>query len=426
MRPGEASAKGQRVFYDFGRYGAACIRTYDGDPMSSDRTVAITETSMWVLLLVLFNALALLSLVDIALGGGPLLALAVLVVYLAVTNAALANRFRRPQHHGQWTRTWLAAITVLWAALAVLLPSATYLVFPLYILLMWSLSRRTALAWSAALCAVSVLLVGSDRGWSAAGAVGPVVGWLVAIGGAWSYQRLYAEAAERDRLYRQLRAAQEQLAEAERDAGRMAERARIAHDLHDTTAQGLASIQMLLRSVEAADPAHPEIARIVLARETAAAELAETRRVIHDLTPASLKGGTLPSALGRIAADASNRTGMRVTAATRLDSSCASLPLPVQVALLRVAQGAVSNVERHSNAALATILYVVSDQEVSLQITDDGQGWSGTTEPGDESGGASFGIATMRARIQHFNGDLHIDSAPGEGTTVTATIPLHP
>ncbi|MGB3676438.1 MAG: sensor histidine kinase [Candidatus Nanopelagicales bacterium] len=392
--------------------------------MSSDRNVAITETSMWVLLVVLFNALALLSFIDIAVGGLSLLALAVLVVYLGVTNAALVNRFRRPQHAGQWTRTWLAAITVLWAALAVLLPSATYLVFPLYILLVWSLSNRTALVWSAGLCVISVLVLGSDRGWSTAGVVGPVVGWLVAIGGAWSYQRLYLEASARDQLYQQLQAAQQQLAEAEHDAGRMAERARIAQDLHDTTAQGLTSIQMLLRSVEVADPSHPEIAKIVLARETAAAELAETRRVINDLTPASLTGDTLPGALQRIAADASNRTGMRITAVTRLHGSCAPPPLPVQVAILRVAQGAISNVERHSNATEATIRYTVTNEDAILQITDDGQGWEVVPEFSDESERVSFGINTMRARVQNFEGELHIESAPGQGTTITATIPL--
>ena len=181
---------------------------------------------------------------------------------------------------------------------------------------------------------------------------------------------------------------------------------------------------MLLRSVEVADPSHPEIAKIVLARETAAAELAETRRVINDLTPASLTGDTLPGALERIAADASNRTGMRITAVTRLHGSCAPPPLPVQVAILRVAQGAVSNVERHSNATEATIRYTVTNQDAILQIADDGQGWEVVPEFSDESERVSFGINTMRARVQNFEGELHIESAPGQGTTITATIPL--
>lgn len=116
--------------------------------------------------------------------------------------------------------------------------------------------------------------------------VGPIIGAAVAVAIGLGYQALYREAAERGRLIDELMNTREELASTSRDAGKFAERERLAAEIHDTVAQGLSSIQMLLHAAERADPDSPAIRQISLARETAADSLAETRQLIAELTPA--------------------------------------------------------------------------------------------------------------------------------------------
>lgn len=133
-----------------------------------------------------------------------------------------------------------------------------------------------------------------------------MIGAAVAVAIGFGYQALYREAAERGRLIDELMNTREELASTSRDAGKLAERERLAAEIHDTVAQGLSSIQMLLHAAERADPNSPAVRQISLARETAADSLAETRQLIAELTPAALDGQSLSDALGRICERASS------------------------------------------------------------------------------------------------------------------------
>lgn len=398
--------------------------TYTGCTMSTTPRSPLSETPTWILLLVLFNGLALLAFIgslsaDSALGVG-----ATIVLFLAVVDVGLANRVALAQRSALWTNVWLLSISGLWILLAFLAPVGIYLVFPIYVLLVWSVGSRLALVWSLLLAICSVVTIAMEQAWSIPGVVGPVIGCLVAVGGAWAYKRLHTESTARGRMFDELQAAQSQLAVAQHEAGQMVERERLAQELHDTTSQSLTSIQMLLRAVEAADPQHPQIDKIELARKTAADGLAETRRVINDLTPTGLVSDTLAGALNRLAADATQRTGIHVTATSREENAPIALPIPVQATLLRVAQGAIGNVERHSHAKTSCIDLTTSDTEVCLRISDDGIGYSSGESTNGSQPSDGFGISTMQSRVKGIGGELSVTSPTWGGTLVTATIPL--
>jgi signal transduction histidine kinase len=159
-----------------------------------------------------------------------------------------------------------------------------------------------------------------------------------------------------------------------------------------------------------------------LARETAASNLAETRRFIRELTPERLDDG-LASALRRLGTEVSSRAGLQVQ--VRADDL--DLTMDVQTALLRITQGALSNVVRH---ACATRMIVTLEgtagptgAAVVLTVTDDGVGFDPTDALTDPHGRDSFGLVAMHERVTQLGGRLHLDTAPGRGTTITAALP---
>ena len=168
--------------------------------------------------------------------------------------------WERRRHTGRAARLgWLAAVLALWAALVVQVPEAAYLVFPLFFLALFLLGSWAGAAAVAGLAAVAVVALGVHNGFTPAGVVGPVVGALVALGLAAGVRALYRESQARREVIAELVAARSELASREREVGRETERARLAGEIHDTVAQGLASIGMLLHAAERADPGHPAI-----------------------------------------------------------------------------------------------------------------------------------------------------------------------
>lgn len=115
------------------------------------------------------------------------------------------------------------------------------------------------------------------------------------------YQALYRESERRRELIEELITTRAELAAAERGAGILAERERLAREIHDTLAQGLSSIQLLLRAAERSLPAGaPALEHIGRAREAAQENLAEARRFVRALTPPDLEHGSLAAALERL------------------------------------------------------------------------------------------------------------------------------
>nr|WP_237421824.1 sensor histidine kinase [Gordonia sp. SID5947] len=235
------------------------------------------------------------------------------------------------------------------------------------------------------------------------------------------YQRLRAQSEERRRLLDELTRTQQVLAAREREAGRLAERERLAGEIHDTVGQSLASVIMLLHAALGQPAPADRSAQLRTALDTATGALAETRRFVLGLNPVTLERDGLTNAL-RSLADDSSASGLR----TVFEQHGNSRPLPtaVQVALLRAAQEALSNARRHAGANSATMTLTYQSDEVSIDVVDDGHGFDPTAHDGPRRDGTGYGLTAMRGRLSQQGGDVSIESGSGTGTAVRARIPV--
>jgi signal transduction histidine kinase len=234
--------------------------------------------------------------------------------------------------------------------------------------------------------------------------------------GTW-ISRIIEQSRERARLIERLEAAQAQLSDLSRQAGTLAERQRLAGEIHDTIAQGLTSIVMLLQAADGEIGADPPEARrhVGLAAQTARESLAEARAMVAALTPAHLEGGPLHEALGRL----TDRIGAELGIAARFEVLGPARPLPAtaEVVLLRAAQEALANVRKHAGAADVRMILSYQSQAVRLDIRDDGAGF----DPDQVNGG--YGLRGMRSRILQVGGSLLVRARPGAGTSLSVEVP---
>ncbi|MET8471503.1 sensor histidine kinase [Streptomyces sp. NPDC006422] len=313
---------------------------------------------------------------------------------------------------------WLAALGGVWAVLLVLSPDALWLAFPLYFLLLHLLPARWGVpAVTLAACAAIGSYVGHDGAVNPGAFIGPLLGAAVAVATVLGYQALYRESERRRELIEELVATRAELAAAERASGTLAERERLAREIHDTLAQGLSSIQLLLvaagRELPAGSPAAGHVER---ARATAQDNLAEARRFVRALSPPDLDGGSLAGALDRLCATAPGLTARFSVSGTPLE-----LPTPYEVALLRIAQSALGNTVRHAGARRAEITLSFMETSVALDVVDDGAGFDPALAPAGDGG---FGLPAMRSRVAELGGTFTVESSPGGGTAVAVTLPM--
>ncbi|WP_157419751.1 sensor histidine kinase [Actinomadura kijaniata] len=312
---------------------------------------------------------------------------------------------------------------------------------PIYVLLLlacYPTAFVTLPGWLAypGVAAVSVALAFPavlDTGWppppSLLVSVGSGTALVCAVGGA--LRALEAEASQRRRAYEDLSAThtrlsdlarrnadlQDELLDRAREAGVLTERTRMARELHDTLAQGLAGI---LTHLEAADgyvpPDHPARTHVEVARDTARENLAEARRWMMALRPTPLDAGTLPAAIASVVERWRDGTGTRAT--MKATGTPVRLRPEAEEALLRAAQEALANVARHARAGEVRVTLSFMDDVVALDVRDDGVGF----DPAG-AGGGGFGLTAMRHRVARFAGTLEIESAPGRGTALSVSIP---
>lgn len=319
---------------------------------------------------------------------------------------------------------WVGALAVLWLAMMTVTVDAAYIVFPLFFLFLHILPTMLGVISIVVSTTLTILMFGYHSGHSVGGVVGPVIGAGVALAISAGYGALYREAEERERLIAELQATRGELAVAEREAGVLAERDRLAREIHDTVAQGLSSIQLLLHAAERVDAARPGLDQIQLARQTAADALVDTRRIIRELTPPALDEQTLHGALRRLAASAEHtmRAGGRPTEVRfHHVGDARPLPMPVETTLLRVAQSALANVQQHAEASVVDVTLTIESDAVTLDVVDDGVGFDSAATLGARP--ESFGLTAIRRRVTELGGSLVVESTPGEGTALAATIP---
>lgn len=334
----------------------------------------------------------------------------------------------RPATRLRWQHAaWLGLLCLPWSFLIVVASDAAYFGFALYFLAVWLLPPVTGSLVAVALAALTAAGQGVHHGWSNGAIIGPISAAALLIAVVLGFRALIAESSARAELIEELERTRGQLAETERRAGVEEERVRLGRELHDTVAQHLSSIQLLLQAAEHEPGERASSARIGQARDAAAEALGETRRVISDLSPAPLAEAALPVALARLAEQASARG--RVRASFRMEGAARRLPMPVEATLLRIAQEAVANVERHSGATACELVLALEPGAATLEVADDGRGFdpdpalarAAEAAPGGASG---YGIAGMRARAAELGGNAAIVAAPGEGTLVSVRIPL--
>ncbi|MFF5427680.1 MULTISPECIES: sensor histidine kinase [unclassified Streptomyces] len=314
---------------------------------------------------------------------------------------------------------WLALLGASWLALLWVTPEALWVAFPLYFLQLHLLPVRRSLP-SVALTAAAAIVsyAGHGAALNPGVFIGPLLGAAVAVATVLGYQALYRESERRRRLIEELIETREELAAAERHAGTLAERERLAREIHDTLAQGLSSIQLLLRAAERAlPPDAPAAGHIERARRAAQDNLAEARRFVRALAPPDLEHGSLAAALERLCAPGA---GPRVRFS--VSGTPVALPTPYEVALLRIAQSALANTVRHAGASRAEITLSFMDGSVTLDVVDDGRGFDpAAVRPSSEGG---FGLPAMRSRARSLGGAFTVESAPGQGTAVAVSLPL--
>ncbi len=212
------------------------------------------------------------------------------------------------------------------------------------------------------------------------------------------------------------------LAEQNQQAALLQERNRLARDIHDTLAQGFTGIVVQLEAAEDVLAEDEAAARQHLARARALARdsLAEARRSVYALRPASLEHQPLPQALRAAVLALTAGTGLEVTVQT--DEAWPDLAPGLEADLLRLGQEAVTNILRHAEARHVRIRLQANAASVSLEIGDDGRGFDPAAPRPSASGG--LGLVGIRERVARHGGSLDVHSAPGAGATLRATLPL--
>ena len=229
-------------------------------------------------------------------------------------------------------------------------------------------------------------------------------------------QRLEATIAENERLHHQL------LTQA-REAGVLDERRRMAREIHDTIAQGLTGIVTQLQAAQqaasrtAGDQAGWQ-RHIAAATQLARDSLSEARRSVDALRPEPLEGCRLSEALTGVAGRWSALNGVPVQVTTT--GTARPVQPEAEFALLRAAQEALANVARHARATRVGLTLSYMENEVALDVRDDGVGFD------PASNGQGFGLVAMRQRIAALSGTLQVESEPGNGTAISACVPTVP
>jgi signal transduction histidine kinase len=295
-------------------------------------------------------------------------------------------------------------------------PVGALMLFALYPHLWRMLRPRVAIvatvAVVAAVTAIAIANAGPDgpapTGWLVIGAVTLAVGLLL---GLWIVS-IIEQSRRRADLLAELAATRAELEVANREAGVIAERERLAHEIHDTLAQGCTSVLLLLEAAESALGSDPAQATRYLrrAQETTRDNLAEARALVAALTPPDLSSTSLPEALRRIV----ERAGLPPGPAPELvvTGTPRGLPAEREVALLRVTQEALANVRRHAAATRVEVGLAYGPDGVSLRVCDDGRGFD------PDAPRSGDGLTGMRARATRVGGVVSVTATPGAGAVV--------
>jgi signal transduction histidine kinase len=277
----------------------------------------------------------------------------------------------------------------------------------------------------AGLAGVEVALVAVQRTPGRTGAVTLVINMGV-VAAAW----LLGHFAHNYRAY--AGRLEERTAELERAREELARRAvteerlRLARELHDVVAHAMSVIAVQSGvGAHIADTQPKEAAKALVAIEaTSRAALEELRRLLGVLRQADEPQGELAPVPGLGDLDGLLAEVAKAGLAVRLrvEGRPAPLPAGVDLSAYRIVQEALTNVVKHAGPATAQVVVGYRDQEIRVEVTDDGRG--AVTSVGDGRVGSGHGLIGMRERVAAFGGDLEVGPRPGGGFRVAARLPF--
>lgn len=306
-----------------------------------------------------------------------------------------------------WQRAGMLVAVGLWLPLVIIAPSYGWCAFALFVAVHRVLHGRWALIASAAIVtSVSVGLLLMSRGEDLGLVLGPFFGGFVL---SFAYRGLNRSLDDGRKLIAQLVATREQLAQSEREAGTLAERNRVASELHDTVVQHTASALLLLESEEQLGNMAPAVAQ---ARELLRESLAETRTLMHGL--ARIGGADEPLVASIMALG--HEYGAQVT----IVGDDRTVPESTAHALLRVTQEALINAQKHARATAMQVTLTFFDAAVGIDIADDGVGFAPENRDAKSDG---YGLRAMAWRIRSIGGEFSVETRPGEGTVIAGVVP---
>ncbi|SDH08428.1 Signal transduction histidine kinase [Lentzea fradiae] len=331
-----------------------------------------------------------------------------------------------------WVRPWVfgVGLTAVTAALVVFNPLFGFLTPVPY----FYAFRTLTFPWQPVGVAAVAVVAGTAQSYAVdkSTPVGFAI-WVAVMAGnavplcafAFFNRRLERQEAERAQALAETREANRRLAESlaenaalheqllvqAREAGVREERQRMAREIHDTLAQGLTGIISQLRAADESTWPRHVAAATGLARES----LDEARRSVAALRPEPLRTARLGDALAGVAARWSELHDVPVQVVTTGEAR--PIAPEAEFALLRAAQEALANVARHARAGRVGVTLSYLENEVALDVRDDGRGF-------DQARAEGFGLVAMRQRIEGVAGTVQVESEPGAGTGVSARVPV--
>ena len=354
----------------------------------------------------------------------------VLTVAAALWTAVTFSRFGAPTQQRQRTLYVYFAGFLIIAAL-MMFHTPVFVIYTITGFLHAALLRPWAVAF-AGLAATSLIVYssivypgGGPVEWAIYIAI--VVIQTAAVGfGVYGGERMMGVARERRIALEQLEASRienewlhQQLVAQAREAGVHDERERLAGEIHDTIAQGLTGV---ITQIEAANQTwnDEEAARSHLANASSIARdsLEDARRSVQALRPSPLEDQRLPEAVAAAAQKWTNLTQIPVS--VHIAGDPIHVPTEIEVTMLRAAQEGLANVRKHADASRVDMTLSFMGDSVTLDLRDDGVGFDTTAALSDES----YGLTAMKQRVDALDGDVEVESRPGEGCVLHVWIPL--
>jgi signal transduction histidine kinase len=338
---------------------------------------------------------------------------------LAVLYILTPQKFGRADKRGRVI--YLCGAFAIFALASFVFPGTGFLMFALIPQCFMLLPPRPAFA---GVIGMTLVLVGANLAYSGVNAptvasvslFGVLTIVLACLLGGY-IDRIIDQSRQRSDLIEELERTRAELVELSREKGMLAERQRLAGEIHDTLAQGFTSVILLLQASQAAlERGDLASARgsLALAEPAAREGLAEARSLIGTLSPLPLQGASLAGAIERVCADLGPRFGF--SASLEVVGQARELSNNAEIVLLRASQEALVNVGRHAKATSASVTLTFAERATSLEVADDGVGFD-TTAP------AGFGLSQLRSKVAELGGSAEVIAVRGIGTTVRVLLP---